>query len=324
MNFPWGHQRRFNSYTEYFRKTFGHRVQKLTIDAGFTCPNRDGTVATGGCTYCNNDAFNPSYNHPSKSITQQLAEGVEFHRERYRTAKKYLAYFQAYSNTYLPLEQLKKLYSEALAFPDVIGLVIGTRPDCVDDEKLDYFQQLSEKYYIVIEYGIESVYDSTLEKINRGHTFQQAVDALVATKQRGIKTGAHFIIGFPYETEQMILDSIPIISSLPLDTIKFHQLQIVKNTVMASQFRKNPDFFRHYTLDQYLELMVKIVERLNPMFVIERIAGEVPPWFLEGPGWGLIRINQILHYFEKKLEEKDTYQGKYYIPINKILENKTV
>jgi len=315
LEYPWRHNRRFNAYPEYFKQIFGHRVQKLTIDAGFTCPNRDGTVAYGGCTYCNNDAFNPSYNKPSKSITQQLEEGVEFHRERYRTAKMYLAYFQAYSNTYKPLDELKRMYEEALCFPNVIGLVIGTRPDCIDEQKLEYLARLAEKYYIIIEYGVESVYNSTLEKINRGHTFEQSVQALELTKKYGIKTGAHFILGFPYETEEMMIDAVKIISALPLNTIKFHQLQIVKNTAMARMYRSNPSFFKHYTLDQYLELICSVVERLNPAFVIERVAGEVPPWFLEGPGWGLLRTNDIIRRFEKKLEEKNTWQGRLYQPV---------
>ncbi len=311
--FPWRHQRRYNSYPEYFKQIFGHRVQKLTIDAGFTCPNRDGTVAYGGCTYCNNDAFNPSYNSPAKSITQQLKEGVEFHQVRYRTAKLYLAYFQAYSNTYKPLHELRKMYEEALNFPNVIGLVIGTRPDCIDEEKLEYLARLAEKYYIIIEYGVESVYNSTLEKINRGHSFEKSVWALELTKKYGIKTGAHFIIGFPFETDEMILDSIKIISQLPLNTIKFHQLQIVKNTAMARMYKENPHFFKIFTLDEYLNFMCAIVERLNPHFVIERIAGEVPPWFLLSPGWGMLRMHDIVKKFEDKLEEKDTWQGKLYL-----------
>jgi radical SAM protein (TIGR01212 family) len=312
MVYSWGHERRFNSYAEYFKRRFGQRVQKLTLDAGFTCPNRDGTVAIGGCTYCNNDAFNPSYCTPAKSITQQLSEGVEFHQVRYRRAKNYLAYFQAYSNTHAPLEQLKKLYDEALQFPGVIGLVIGTRPDCVDEETLDYFQKLSEKYYISIEYGVESIKNSTLEAINRGHTFGKSVWAIQETSKRNIKTGAHFIIGLPGDSEDEIIKSIPIISALPLDSIKFHQLQIIKNTKMEQQYIVNPGIFKLYELDDYLELMVKITEKLNPEFVIERIAGEVPPWFLASPGWGLLRVHDILNLFEKKLKEKDSWQGKFY------------
>ncbi|HEY9124919.1 MAG TPA: TIGR01212 family radical SAM protein [Bacteroidales bacterium] len=311
--FPWHHQRRFNSYAEYFKRHFGHRVQKLTIDAGFTCPNRDGSIATGGCTYCNNEAFNPSYCTPHKSITRQLSEGIEFHQVRYRNAQKYLAYFQAFSNTYAPLEILKQYYEEALAFPDVIGLVIGTRPDCVDAEKLDYIARLAQRYYIIIEYGIESIYNTTLKKINRGHSFEQAVKAIEETKKRNIKTGAHFIIGLPGETEQMLFEAIPVISSLPLDSIKFHQLQIFKGTVMASEYAANPKAFNLYSLEQYLELIVRVVEHLNPAIVIERIAGEAPPWHLASTSWGLLRINDIVRLFEQKLEEKDTWQGKFYL-----------
>jgi len=312
MEFPWGHKKRFNSYSEYFKKHYGQRVQKLTIDAGFTCPNRDGTLGTGGCVYCNNDAFNPSYCNPGKSITQQLSEGIEFHQVRYRRAKNYLAYFQAYSNTYASLNHLKLLYEEALQFPGVIGLVIGTRPDCIDEDKLEYFSYLSKKYYIIIEYGVESVNNNTLERINRKHTFEQSVTAIKRTAQLGIKTGAHFIIGLPGESEHEILNSVKDISSLPLTTIKFHQLQIIRNTMLEKEFIKNPELFHLYELDEYLGLLVQITERLNPGFVIERIAGEVPPRFLAGPGWGLLRVSDIVRLFEKKLLEQNTWQGKLY------------
>ena len=193
----WGHHRRYNNYAEHFRQLFGERVQKATIDAGFTCPNRDGSKGHGGCTYCNNDGFNPSYCQPVKSITQQIGEGVEFHGNRYRRSEKFLAYFQAYSNTYAPLEKLKLKYEEALSYPNVIGLVIGTRPDCVDAAKLDYIAELSQKYYVIVEYGIESVYNRTLQRIKRCHTFEDGVWAIEETAKRGIKTGAHFIFGLP-------------------------------------------------------------------------------------------------------------------------------
>jgi uncharacterized protein len=310
--YQWGHSRRFNSYTEYFRRNFGGRVQKLTLDAGFSCPNRDGTVGVGGCTYCNNDAFNPSYCTPAKTITTQLSEGVEFHKIRYRRAANYLAYFQAYSNTHSPLAKLKELYNEALSFPDVIGLVIGTRPDCVDAEKLDYFAQLAEKHYVIIEYGVESCYDRTLQAINRGHNFETSVKAIEETSKRGIKTGAHVIIGLPGETEEDILNEIPIINQLSLNTIKFHQLQIIKGTALEKEFLANNLNYKHFELDEYIDFIVKVTSRLNPNFVIERIAAEVPPRFLAGPGWGLLRIHDIMKLYEKRLEELDVWQGKLY------------
>ncbi|MBI9052650.1 MAG: TIGR01212 family radical SAM protein [Bacteroidales bacterium] len=309
---PWGHNRRFNSYSEYFKRTFGERVQKVTIDAGFTCPNRDGTKGTGGCTYCNNDAFNPSYCIPEKSVTQQINEGIEFHEKRYRRANKFLAYFQAYSNTYAPLEHLKKIYDEALQIPGIAGLVIGTRPDCIDDEKLEYFQKLSEKYYVILEYGIESCNNKTLKRINRGHSFEEAQEALEKTKKYGLKTGAHFIFGLPGESKEYLLNEAEKISSLPLDTVKFHQLQIIKDTAMEQEYKKFPENFNFFELPEYIEFFIQFLEKLNPEFVVERFAGEVPPRFLAGPGWGLIRNDQILNKFEKRLEELDTWQGKFY------------
>ena len=310
MKFQWEHHRRFNAYSNYFLKEFGERIQKLSIDAGFTCPNRDGTVGTGGCTYCNNNAFNPSYCTPSKSISQQIIEGIEFHKKRYRRANKYLAYFQPFSNTYAPLDKLRNIYNEALKFPEVIGLVIGTRPDCIDDKKLDFFIELSKKYYIIIEYGIESCYDKTLERVNRGHSFEQSVKAITKTAQKGIKTGAHIIFGLPGETKQEMLDEADILSELPLNNIKFHQLQIIKDTEMAKEYREKPENFNLFSLDEYIDFIINFLERLSPDIVIERFAGEVPPRFLSGPGWGLIRNDQILNLIEKKLAEKNTWQGK--------------
>lgn len=310
--FPWGDNRRFSSYAGYFKRVFGERVQKLTIDAGFTCPNRDGTVGTGGCTYCNNDAFNPSYCQSVKPITQQLDEGVEFHANRYRRAKKFLAYFQAYSNTYAPLEQLKKLYGEALSYPNIIGLVIGTRPDCISEEVLDYLAELSKQYYIIVEYGIESCYNTTLERVNRGHTFEKAVWALEETKKRGIKTGAHFIFGLPGESVEAMIAEAGIISQLPLDTVKFHQLQIIKGTVMEKEYALNPNEFVRFTVDSYINFFIDFVEQLSPNIVIERFAGEVPPRFLAVPAWGLIRNDQLLAMFEKRLAERNTWQGRLY------------
>lgn len=310
MNFPWGHNKRYNSYPEYFKKHFGERVQKITIDAGFTCPNRDGTLGFGGCTYCNNDAFNPSYCQSEKPITQQIEEGIEFHLNRYRKANKYLAYFQAYSNTYKPLNQLIEIYAEALRHPKIAGLVIGTRPDCMDDEKLSYLKGLSKKYYIVIEYGIESCYNKTLEKINRLHTFEQSKKAIIKTAEMGILTGTHIIFGLPGETRAEMLEEAKILSALPIHTIKFHQLQIVKETALAKEFLMKPSVFDLFSLEEYLNFIISFIEKLNPEFIIERFTGEVPPRFLVGPNWGLIRNDQVNLMIEKKLEHLNTWQGK--------------
>jgi len=312
INFPWGHSRRYNSYSDYFKSTFGTRVQKVTIDAGFTCPNRDGTRGIGGCTYCNNDAFNPSYCEPHKSITQQINEGIDFHKVRYRRAKKYLAYFQAYSNTYASLDHLKSLYNEALDFPGVAGLVIGTRPDCIDDEKLEYFARLAEKHYVIIEYGIESCYNKTLERINRGHTFEESAVTIRKTAEYGIHTGAHLIFGLPGETEDEMLAEAEIVSLLPLDTIKFHQLQVIKNTRLAYDYSLNPSGFSLFTLERYIDFIVKFTERLNPQFVIERFMGEAPPRFQAGPTWGNLRTDQVQIMIENEMEKRNTWQGKLY------------
>jgi len=314
MVFQWGHERRFNAYSNYFGGLYGNRVQKLSIDAGFTCPNRDGSKGIGGCTYCNNDAFNPSYCEPAKSVTQQIEEGISFHIRRYRRADKYLAYFQAFSNTYAPLETLKKLYEEALAYPGIIGLVIGTRPDCVDEEKLQYFKVLSGGYYLALEYGIESCYNRTLKRINRGHTFEEAEKVVRDTAALGINTGAHFILGLPGESREEMLAEADIISGLPLSTVKFHQLQIIRGTMMEQEYRENPEAFQLFTWDEYLDFFIKFLERLNPSIVVERFTGEAPPRFLTGPGWGKKRTYQIVNLIEKRLEELDTWQGRLYTP----------
>jgi uncharacterized protein len=310
--YPWGHERRFNAYSNYFRSLYGARVQKVSIDAGFTCPNRDGTKGSGGCTYCLNDAFNPSYCVPTKSVTKQIEEGVEFHKWRYSEAVSYLAYFQAFSNTYAPLDKLKELYEEALSFPGVIGLIIGTRPDCVDEEKLAYIKDLSQRGYVAVEYGIESCYNKTLKRINRGHSFEDAVWAVERTASLGINTGAHFIFGLPGESREEMLNQVDIISGLPLKTVKFHQLQIIKGTTMEKEFWEKPEDFELFSWEEYLDFFISFLERLNPAIVVERFTGEAPPRFLTGEGWGKKRTDQIVSLIEKRLEELDTWQGKKY------------
>jgi uncharacterized protein len=310
--YPWGDKRRFNSYSAHIKKHFGGRVQKVSIDAGFTCPNRDGTKGKGGCTYCNNDAFNPSYCTPRKSISAQIAEGIEFHQTRYRRATGYLAYFQAYSNTYAPVSELEAMYSEALNHPGVLGLVVGTRPDCIDESILALLKEISKKHYVIIEYGVESCSDETLKLINRGHTFQEAVAAIEMTAAAGIQTGAHFIFGLPGESRQQMLDSAAIISKLPLTSVKFHQLQIISGTLMECEYAENPDKFVVFAFEEYMEFFIDFLERFNPGIIVERFTGEAPPRLVIAPRWGKKRSDVIMNTFEQRLEERNTWQGKLY------------
>ncbi|MBO4646386.1 MAG: TIGR01212 family radical SAM protein [Bacteroidales bacterium] len=312
MIFPWGDERRFNSYKHFLLKRFGTRVQKLTLDAGFSCPNRDGTIGTSGCTYCLNAAFNPSYCSPAKSIPQQLEEGILFHRNRYRRAGTYLAYFQAFSNTHAPLEQLREIYQPAIEHPEISGIVIGTRPDCVDDEKLDYFARLGEQMFVSIEYGVESCHDETLQHIRRGHDLACAQDAIARTVERGIHCAAHFIYGLPGETPDQWLDDLNLINALPIHGIKFHQLQIIQGTPMQQEYTEHPDRFFIFTPEKYIQFIVRIIGKLRPDLVVERFAGEVPPRFLHINHWGLTRYDVILQKIEKELERQDCWQGKYW------------
>jgi radical SAM protein (TIGR01212 family) len=309
MTYPWGNNRRFYAYTHYMHKTFGGRIQKLSIDAGFSCPNRDGTKGTGGCTFCLNDAFNPSYCNTTKSISQQIKEGISFHEKRYRHATGYLAYFQAFSNTYASLEKLEKLFNEALGEEGVVGIAVGTRPDCIDDTKLAYLKSLSVKHYVIVEFGIESVNNITLRHINRCHTFEDTVEAIIRTAEKGIPVGGHMIFGLPGESTEDMLQSASIISKLPLTSIKLHQLQLFRGTAMADEYIHNSSGFMRFDMDVYLEFIADYIELLNPSFVIERIAGEAPPRFTLIRPWGP-RYDKILKKFEKLLEDRDGWQGK--------------
>ena len=324
--FPDG--KRYNSFVGYFRRKYGERLQKIVLDAGFTCPNRDGKVGRGSCTYCDNAAFHPSYSTAGKSLRQQMDEGIGFHKVRYRTTEHYLAYFQSFSNTYASLERLKMLYAEALEHPDVVGIVIGTRPDCVDEEQLDYLAALSRGEVlegwtrtmsdgqvrtapvVIVEYGIESCHDATLERINRGHGFDTARRAVEMTAARSLDVGAHFILGLPGETRQMMLDSCALINELPLRSVKFHQLQIVKGTRMEQEYADRPQDFERFSLDEYLDFFVDMLERLLPDIFIERFVGEVPPRFVNETPWGLIRNVELLRLLEKRLKERRTWQGR--------------
>lgn len=313
--YVWGDDRPYNSYAAYFRRLFGSRVQKVAVNAGFTCPNRDGSISTGGCTFCNNSAFTPSYCQPTKSVTEQIAEGIEFHRRRYRTATRYLAYFQSFSNTYAPLEQLRALYDEALANPLVAGIVVGTRPDCVDEQKLDYFASLAQSHYVALEYGIESCNDAVLASVNRGHDFATAERAVRMTAERGIHCGAHFILGLPGQSDEELIAQTDIINTLPLTTVKFHQLQVFRGTTMAEQYDRAPEQFRFWSVEQYIELFSEILARLRPDIVVERFASEAPPRYHYGRNWGLVRNETLWMMLEKRLLEKSVYQGKKFVPL---------
>lgn len=309
MTYPWGDNRRFNSYNRFLQQQFGKRAQKITLDAGFTCPNRDGTAGTGGCSYCLNAAFNPSYSSADKPVAQQLQEGMDFHRKRYQ-GDTYIAYFQAFSNTHAPLEKLREIYRPAIEHPQVKGIVIGTRPDCVDEGKLDFFAELQRRMFVSIEYGVESCHDKTLRRINRGHNFECACKAIRLTADRGIHCAAHFIYGLPSETPDLWFNDLREINALPIDSVKFHQLQIIKGTSMQQDFEANPTDFHLFTKDEYIRFIVRITERLNPAFAIERFAGSVPPRFLYTNNWERERYDVLLHKIEKRMEELDTYQGK--------------
>lgn len=286
----------YNDFGTWIRKQLPFRVQKITIDAGFTCPNRDGRISTGGCIYCNNASFNPSYCHRHKSVTEQLEEGKAFFSRKYPDMK-YLAYFQAFTNTYAPLAHLKALYEEALSVKDVVGLVIGTRPDCVTEELLDYLASLP---FILVEYGVESANDETLRRINRGHDFACSRRAIEMTAERGILTGAHIILGLPGEDAEESLRQAPIISSLPIDILKIHQLQVIRGTRLAEMYAKEP--FPLYSVDEYIELVARYISLLRKDIVLERFVSQAPADMLIAPRWGL-KNHEFTAKLNKYLEE---------------------
>lgn len=298
----------YNEFGEFLKKIFPFKVQKISVNAGFTCPNRDGTKGWGGCTYCNNQTFSPEYCNTEKSVGEQLDEGICFFSRKY-PEMKYLAYFQAYTNTYDDIERLKSKYEEALRYPGVVGLIVGTRPDCVSDELLDYFAGLSCNYFVMIEYGLESTLDKTLIRINRGHTHLESEDAIRRTAARGIYAGAHLILGLPGESREEILQHAAVVSQLPVTTLKLHQLQLIKNTCMAKEFACNPSAFHLYTADEYIELVIDFMERLNPLIVVERFVSQSPKELLIAPDWGLKNF-EFTAKVNKRIQERNTWQGK--------------
>lgn len=299
------------NFSDFLQTVFPFKVQKISINAGFTCPNRDGSKGWGGCTYCNNQTFSPQYAANEKSVSQQLEEGIRFFSYKY-PAMKYIAYFQAYTNTYDALENLLAKYNEALNHPDVVGLIIGTRPDCMPNELLDELEKISKKYFLLIEYGIESTCNETLAFINRGHTYEEAVETIQRTASRKIYCGAHLILGLPGETREMILAHAEQISHLPLTTVKLHQLQLIKNTRMAQQLAENPELFHLYTVDEYIDLCIDFMERLHPDFILERFVSQSPKELLIAPAWGL-KNYEFTAKVNKRIKERGSYQGKLWI-----------
>jgi radical SAM protein (TIGR01212 family) len=289
---------KYRYFGDFLSTIFPYKVQKISVNAGFTCPNRDGTKGFGGCTYCNNQTFSPGYAATGKSVTQQLEEGVGFFAGKYPDMK-YLAYFQAYTNTYDTVERLLDCYREALSFHNVEGLVIGTRPDCMPDRLLDELETIAKKHFLLIEYGIESTDNRTLQLINRCHTFEDAVETIERTHRRGIYCGTHLILGLPGESRETMLTHADRISSLPLTTVKIHQLQLIRGTAMERQYRENPGQFHFFTVEEYIDLCADFVRRLNPDFYIERFISQSPPELLVLPGWGLKN-----HEFLAKLKAK--------------------
>lgn len=298
----------YREFGDFLRETFPFKVQKISINAGFTCPNRDGTKGFGGCTYCNNQTFSPEYCHTEKSVTEQIEEGVRFFSRKYPTMK-YLAYFQAYTNTYDELNVLIDKYEAALSCPDVVGLIVGTRPDCMPEALLNYFAELSKKKFVLIEYGLESTLDRTLLRINRGHTHAESEDTIHRTAAKGIFTGAHLIMGLPGESRDEILHHADVLSALPITTLKLHQLQLIRNTHMAKEQAEHPEQFHLYTADEYIELVIDFVERLNPSIVIERFVSQSPKELLIAPDWGLKNF-EFTAKVNKRITERGAWQGR--------------
>ncbi len=304
-------EKRYTQLSDFFNQYFPHKVQKISIHAGFTCPNRDGSKGFGGCTYCNNQTFSPGYCHTEESITSQLHKGIEFFSHKYPDMK-YLAYFQAYTNTYAELDILIAKYEEALSVEGVVGLIIGTRPDCMPDKLLDYLSELSKRTFVMVEYGVESTNDRTLEYINRGHDWQCSKETIVRTAERGIITGAHLILGLPGESREEILDHAKELSKLPIITIKLHQLQIIRNTRMAKQMQEDKDLFHLFDVDEYIDLAIDFIEYLRPDIVVERFISQSPKELLLAPDWGL-KNYQFTNKVNKRLEERDARQGRLYV-----------
>jgi hypothetical protein len=304
--------KRYCDYNSFIKLKFGERVQKISLDIGFSCPNRDGSKGFGGCTYCNNNTFNPDYCEPQKSVQNQLNEGIEFFSRKGKN-NKYLAYFQAYTNTYSNIDSLKQLYEEALSVPKVVGLVIGTRPDCISKELIEYLDELSKKYFISLELGVESTNEKTLLAVNRCHTFEETKETFKLCSNKEFHLGAHLILGLPGESKAALLNHASEISKLPINTLKLHHLQIVKSSIMAVQFKRNPEHFNLFTAEEYIDFITEFISLLRPDIVIERFISEAPKELLIAPTWGGLKNFEIVAKIDKKLIEKNSWQGKFYI-----------
>ena len=299
----------YNEFPYFLKRYFPFKVQKISLNAGFTCPNRDGTKGQGGCTYCNNQTFNPDYCRTEKSISQQLEEGKLFFAHKY-PEMRYLAYFQAYTNTYSELETLKRKYEEALSVDGVVGLVIGTRPDCMPDSLLHYLEILKRQTFLLVEYGIETTNNETLKRIIRGHSYEATADAVQRTAGSGILTGGHVILGLPGESHNDIVAQAGELSKLPLSTLKMHQLQLIRGTRMAREYQQNPADFHLFTdVDEYIELVIDYVEHLRPDIVLERFVSQSPRELLIAPDWGL-KNYEFTALLQKRMKERGAYQGK--------------
>ena len=301
----------YNEFPLFLKRYFPYKVQKISLNAGFTCPNRDGTKGQGGCTYCNNQTFNPEYCRTEKTIKVQLEEGKRFFAHKY-PEMKYLAYFQAYTNTYAWLESLKRKYEEALSVDDVVGLVIGTRPDCMPDELLQYLENLNRQTFLLVEYGIETTCDETLKRINRGHTYADTVETVQRTAARGILTGGHVILGLPGESHDDMVSQAGVLSELPLTTLKMHQLQLIRGTRMAYEYEQNPAGFHLFNdVNEYIELVIDYIEHLRPDIVPERFVSQSPRELLIAPDWGL-KNYEFTARVQKRMKERGAYQGRMY------------
>ncbi len=298
----------YNAFGPYIRKKFGDNIYKVNIDAGFTCPNRDGTVAYGGCIYCNNDSFRPSSCSPSLSIEDQVSNGIAYLSKRYG-ARRFIAYFQPYTNTYASVEELARIYSRAMKRPEVIGIAIGTRPDAIDNEKLTLLEALAKDYFVLIEYGIQSLYEKSLEFINRGHGYDCFAEAVKMTGGRGIYTGAHIIAGFPTETREEMLSMAEDISSLSIDFLKIHQLQVVRDTRLARIYGESPFFVFNYR--EYLDFLVEFIERLSPDIVLQRLFATAPDDILIAPKWFKSR-QEITRDIDRSFQDRGAMQGRLF------------